>query len=176
MSNFKTGFWALIVMVFLAVPALHAEDVGPEMLNMDGEPTPLKNYIGKGKWLVIKVWASDCHVCNESVHEMIALHKERGDKDISVLGIAVDGYDRKAAVEAFMKRHQVNFPNLIDDGAIVASVYYSAVGTPWIGATPTYLLFSPEGEIVAENLGAISKEVVETFIAKNECQRDSALC
>ena len=33
--------------------------------DFSGKPQKLENYVGKdGKWLIVMMWASDCHICN----------------------------------------------------------------------------------------------------------------
>ena len=33
--------------------------------DFDGQPKSISDYAGKGKWLVVMIWASDCHICNQ---------------------------------------------------------------------------------------------------------------
>ncbi|KPJ90019.1 MAG: hypothetical protein AMJ53_15115, partial [Gammaproteobacteria bacterium SG8_11] len=43
--------------------------------DFDGQASAIENYAGKGKWLVVMLWASDCHVCNQEVHQYKAFHQ-----------------------------------------------------------------------------------------------------
>ena len=38
------------------------------LTDMQGNPQKIENIVGKGKWTVFKIWASTCHVCQETVH------------------------------------------------------------------------------------------------------------
>lgn len=134
------------------------------LASMDGTPAKLADHLGKGKWVIVKVWASTCHVCSEYAQEMVAFHTAHKDKDATVLGIAVDGYANKQGVRGFIRKHQLNFPNLVDDGSTVGEIYGEAVGQPWMGWTPTYLLYDPNGEMMAQNIGGLRRADVETFI------------
>ena len=69
------------------------------LANMDGTPAKLNEHLGKGKWVIVKVWASTCHVCSKYAQEMVAFHTAHKDKDARVLGIAVDGYANKQGVQ-----------------------------------------------------------------------------
>ncbi|NOZ10232.1 MAG: TlpA family protein disulfide reductase [Gammaproteobacteria bacterium] len=155
--------------LLLPMGLLSAESA-PKLLDLNGGEHSLKEYLGKGKWLVVMVWASDCHVCNQEVHEMVALHKAHKDKDVQVLGIAIDGYEGKKDVQAFIDRHKVNFPNLIDDGSVVMKEYAEKVGKQWYGWTPTFLMYDPKGELSAQNIGAISQADIEKYLAEQPKQ------
>jgi len=41
-----------------------------ELADFDGNPKAISDYSGKGKWLVVMIWASDCHVCNRRLTPM----------------------------------------------------------------------------------------------------------
>jgi peroxiredoxin len=161
------GKYAAVCMICLAslLPvAGSAVEVQPVMRDLQGREARVADYVGKGKWLVVMVWASSCHVCNEEVHEMVAFQAAHRNTDATVLGVAIDGMENRKDVQAFVDRHKVNFPNLIDDGNGFAEIYARAVGEYWEGWTPTYLVYSPDGEVVAKNIGAVTRADVEGFI------------
>jgi len=49
----------------LKTPTQEAKDAGFKDLN--GNIRTVDDYIGKGKWVLVMIWASDCHICNEEV-------------------------------------------------------------------------------------------------------------
>ena len=130
---------------------------------LNGADASLDEYTGKGKWLVVKIWASTCHVCNETAHEMVALTDQR-KRDVQVLGIAVDGLTNRDGVLAFIERHGLNYPTLLDDGRGAAHEYRRGVQRGWGGWTPTYLIFTPDGKLVAQNIGAVAASDVIRFV------------
>jgi peroxiredoxin len=160
-NRWRGTFWILLMLWPLLATAV---PVQPVLRDLAGKAHTVDEYRGHGKWLVVMVWASDCRVCNEEVHEMVDLQRRRGDRDTQVLGIAIDGYDHRDAVAGFIKRHHVNFPNLIDDGSVVLDLYRRGVGENWQGWTPTYLVYSPQGTLLAKNIGAVTRADVERFI------------
>jgi peroxiredoxin len=103
-------------------------------------------------------------VCNDEVHEMVAFHNAHRDRDASVLGIAIDGIEEKAAVQAFIDRNRVSFPNLIDDGSAIVTEFSRKVGESWFGWTPTYLVYNPQGRLTAKQIGAVSRQDLERHI------------
>ena len=82
----------------------------------------------------------------------------------------MDGQAKKAAALAFIERHDLPFPNLIGEPAMI-SLYYSALTQESLRGTPTFLIFDPEGELAAAQAGAVSPEAVDRFIAKKNAMR-----
>ncbi|WP_455211771.1 peroxiredoxin family protein, partial [Kaarinaea lacus] len=58
---------------------------GQGLKDFDGKPSAIENYAGKGKWLVVMLWASDCHVCNQEVHQYKTFQEKHADKDAMIL-------------------------------------------------------------------------------------------
>ena len=155
----------LLLLCSIVVAGAHAAD-WVEFRSLNGEAGTLESYRGKGKWLVVKIWASDCHVCNETAHEMTALAKNR-EADVQIVGIAVDGRSNRPGVDDYLARHAITYPTLLDDGHGAARVYRRDVEQNWRGWTPTYLLYNPAGELVAQNIGAVAESDVVRFIDAN---------
>jgi thiol-disulfide isomerase/thioredoxin len=132
--------------------------------DFSGNPQQLTQHTGQGKWTVIMLWASDCHVCNQEAHQYEDFHQRHKDKDASVLGITLDGMGKVDAASAFVARNQVSFPNLIGEPYVVTALYSELTGRPWVG-TPTFLIYSPGGELVAQQAGAVPASLIEDFIS-----------
>jgi len=163
----KTGrhFWAMIAGLLLAIPVLAS---GSVFSTFDGKPASIDDYIKKDKWLLVMIWASDCHICNREAHAYADFHFKHEEKSAQVLGISMDGQAKKKAARLFIQRHEINFPNLIGEPAAIANWFEKLTGQNWMG-TPTMLLYSPEGKLRVQQIGAIPLELVEKFI-----QRESA--
>ena len=152
-----------IVSIFLFVSQAHAAG---QLYDFDGKASSINDYTGKGKWTIVMMWASDCHVCNSEAHAYNDFHDWHFDKDATVLGISLDGQGKKPEAEKFIEKHSVSFPNLIGEGETVASIYTGLTGQPWIG-TPTFLIYAPDGRLMAQQVGAVPTDLIENFIAKN---------
>lgn len=137
------------------------------LYDFEGRPHALEEYLGRGKWLVVTVWASDCAVCNKEIHEMVAFHSVHRDRDATVLGISVDGQSRKEEALVFIRRHQVSFPNLLGDGRAFKAIYLRATGRPWFGGTPMNLVYAPDGGLAARRIGPLARAEIEAFIEKD---------
>jgi len=131
----------------------------------DGAPVELENLTGHGKWTLVMIWATNCHICKIQKPDISAFHNEHKDIDAHVVGVALDGYDRVDAVVDYVKDNNVSFPNYVGNGAIIASHYFGMTEEMFRG-TPTYLLFNPEGELLANNPGLLTVEALESFIAR----------
>lgn len=137
-----------------------------EIQELDGDIVRLDQRVGGGKWLLVMLWATDCHICKEQKPEMSRFHDKHKDHDAEVLGIALDGMRAVDLVKDYLDAHQPSFPNYVGEFAIVASHYF-VLAEENLRGTPTYLLFNPDGELVANNPGPLRVEALEQFIARN---------
>ncbi len=133
------------------------------LTTFDGKPAKVEDYAGGGKWLVVMIWASDCHVCNKEASQYVDFHFVHHDEDASVLGISIDGEEKKAEAEKYIARHKINFPNLLGDFDEVAEWFTRITGSPFVG-TPTFLFYDPSGKLVAKQVGAVPTELIEAFM------------
>ena len=154
---------SLVGTIFLS-HIVSAEMKGFEDFN--GKSQVLENYVGQGKWLIVMMWASDCHICNREAHQYVDFHLIHSDTDATVLGISLDGESRKKEAKQFIKKHSVDFPNLIAEPEYVSSLYRELTGQYFAG-TPTFLIYSAEGELKAAQAGAVPTTLIEDFIKKN---------
>jgi len=134
--------------------------------DFDGKAHQLTDYIGKGKWTVVMFWASDCRVCNAEIGQYIQFHQDHKDKDASILGVSLDGQSGIAAAQDFIKRHAVPFPNLLGEPEDIANLYQDLTSNSWVG-TPSFLVYNPQGKLLAAQAGAVPPELIEKFIQQN---------
>lgn len=134
---------------------------------MEGKPAALSDFTGKGKWTVVILWASDCHVCNAEAEQYIQFHEDNKDKHAQILGISLDGQAKLDAAKDFIKRHDVTYTSLIGEPQDVATLYSELTGGHWVG-TPTFLIYDRTGKLKAAQPGAVPAEIIEGFIRDNE--------
>lgn len=152
----------LLLAVLLLPLAAHAKD---ELTDFRGVPKTLESMTGHGKWSIVMFWAHDCHVCNKEAHQYVEFHEKHKDKDAEVIGISLDGKKYKKEAEEFIKRHKLNFVNLIGEPYNVAGIFEDLTGADWMG-TPTFLIYNPKGELRAQQVGAVPTNLIESFMAK----------
>lgn len=139
--------------------------------DFSGKPQKLENYIGKdGKWLIVMMWASDCHICNREAHQYVDFHLIHSDTDATVLGISLDGEDRKKEAIKFIDKHSIDFPNLIAEPEYVSGIYKKLTGEYFAG-TPSFLIYAPNGELKAAQAGAVPTSLIEEFMKKNSTKK-----
>ena len=159
--SFRPVLWALLLLV--AVPAAASDAI---LRQFSGEFARIEDYAGKGKWLAVMYWASDCHVCNVEAGNYADFHRRHRDVDATVLGISLDGAAGKGDAQRFIERHKLGFPNLIGEADLVALQYATLVGDMRFG-TPSFLLYDPEGTLVAAQLGAVPVDMLEKYISEH---------
>ncbi len=134
--------------------------------DFSGKNRNITEYTGKGKWLLVMIWASNCHICNTEIKNYVELNNKHKNKDLTVLGISVDGWQYKADALEFIRKHKVNFTNLIAAPIVIDYFYELQTGKNLVG-TPSFLLYAPSGELKAEQSGAVPTTLIEEFISKN---------
>jgi len=74
MMSKKLGryFWIMMLGRVLNLPltASRAATVAssPLFLTFDNKPAKIADYIVDKKWLLVMIWASDCHICNREAY------------------------------------------------------------------------------------------------------------
>ena len=154
--------WAAL----LAIALVGSPVYGAALLkDFKGAIHSLDEYTGQGKWAIVMIWASDCEACNAEAKEYVKFNAQHKNNDAYILGISTDGHEKKSEALDFIKRHNIDFMNLIDEHDNVAKMYMDLTGAPFVG-TPSFLLFSPKGELRAAQLGAVPTHIIESFIEK----------
>ena len=156
----------IILLVLIITGSIFVSPVSAEYFKtFDGKVKTLQDYVGKGKWTIVMMWAHDCHVCNKEAHQYVAFHDKHKNKDAIVLGISMDGFEAQDKAEKFIKQHKLNFENIIGKPQVIANMYEELTGADWFG-TPTFLFFAPNGELKAQQVGAVPTPLIEQFMAK----------
>ena len=154
----------------LAVPAsasdIETDNPFMDLLTLGGEQADVNEHFKNGKWTLVMVWATDCHVCQEQKPMISSAYDERKDDDFSVFGIAIDGRGGLGKVKNYLDVHKPSFPNYVGDLTIVAANYQLLTEESFRG-TPTYLLFNPKNELMAAQAGMIGKEALFEFMDSN---------
>ena len=65
----------------------------------------------------------------------------------------------------FINKYKVDFPNLLGEYERVGRWFEYKTGQNWMG-TPTYLIYTPEGQLRAQQAGSMPVNLVEKFILR----------
>jgi thiol-disulfide isomerase/thioredoxin len=142
---------------FLAFMALGAQAADFKVTDTQGKTHTLSGY--KGKWVLVNYWATWCPPCQEEIPDLIALYENKKN-NLVVIGIAMDYNDPKQ-VTAFADSMLMSYPIVLGNAKVAGQI------GPVQGLPTTYL-FNPEGKMVAQQVGAITQAVVESFIGSKD--------
>ncbi len=129
------------------------------MTDMSGNPSNVSNYVGKGQWLIVEAWHSECGTCKKTMPELV---KAKGTfPNAKLIGVSLDGNKSKA--QRFIDRFKINFPTILTNRFEFDQYVRKVAKKPMIGA-PTYLIFAPNGELKAMQSGNISPKDIKNYI------------
>jgi thiol-disulfide isomerase/thioredoxin len=140
--------------LLLALTVSWAQAEGFKVTDTTGKTHTLAGY--KGKWVLVNYWATWCPPCLEEIPDLIGLHENKKN-NLVVIGIALD-YRNAKQVTDFAEGLLVNYPIVLGNPQIV-----NQIGP--VQGLPTTYLYNPDGKMVAQQVGAITRASVENYIA-----------
>ena len=121
--------------------------------NEMGKTQSLKQY--ENKVIVLNFWASWCEPCREEMPELSALHDELKDRNVVVLGMAIEDV---AAVNDFLKETKVSYPLFAAD--IQGMEIASQLGNNK-GVLPYTVIINAKGGVIKSFFGRVTKPLLE---------------
>lgn len=141
------------------------------MTDLQGKPVNLLDQVGKGKWTIFEVWASDCPHCPDGVFYMKDFKKRYPKADL--YGISLDGdsgqVNGRKLAQGFIKKHQVNFPTFLSS-TLELDNFLIERGEQALVGTPALLIYNPKGELKGVESGAIIAQDVIDFINSEQAK------
>ena len=114
----------------------------------------------RGKVVLVNFWASWCGPCREEMPLLDRSQQQLGAQGLQIVGIAAD---TPAATKAFLGRHPVRYPILIDDPA--AGVDLPTTFGDTRGVLPYSILIGRDGRILAQRFGNFSEKTLADWLA-----------
>ena len=113
---------------------------------VEGQPSRLSDYVGKGKYVLVDFWASWCGPCKGEIPNLIELQNQYGGEKFTVLGVNV--WDEEAKFKAALTEEGITYPQIFipQNNKDNATELYGIKGIPQI------ILFAPDGTIVQRDL------------------------
>lgn len=145
--------------LLLALMASWVQAADFRMTDTDGKTHTLAGY--KGKWVLVNYWATWCPPCLEEIPDLIALHGNKKN-NLVVIGVAMD-YRNAKQVTDFAEGLLVDYPIVLGTPQIV-----NQIGP--VQGLPTTYLYNPEGKMVAQQVGSITRAVVESYLASKSAR------
>ena len=151
---------ATLALAAAVAPAAH----GFELQTLDADRTRVADHTGGGRWSLVQLWTTDCVPCEAQKPMLKAFHAAHADVDARVIGIALDGPKAIDEIRAVDARHGGAYPTLVAFDDVFAEQFEALAGRPF-RATPTYLLYAPDGAFAGAHVGPISAEALEGIVA-----------
>ena len=124
--------------------------------NEKGQSQSIKQYAGK--IVVLNFWATWCEPCREEMPELSHLHDAYKNKNVVVLGIAVDDI---ANINEFLKTTKISYPLFAadDTGMNLAAELGNSKSV-----LPYTVIIKPDGSVAKSYFGRITKKLLEETI------------
>jgi thiol-disulfide isomerase/thioredoxin len=151
-------FLSFLLVCFSAVGTAAAVDM--PLTGIDGEQRNLDSY--RGKWVVVNYWATWCPPCIVEMPELQSFHDDHAERDAVVIGINVESIG-KQQLRDFLETYFITYPMYL-----AGPTHRSELGM--IPGLPTTFMVSPEGEVVARQVGPVTRKMLENFIDKWQAQ------
>jgi len=152
-------------LLFLALLCLGVAPAAAfELQRLDGERTNLNAHVGDGRWTLVMLWTTDCVPCEAQKPMIGAFHDAHADHAAHVVGIALDGPGALPEIESIVALHAAAYPTLVAFDDVFAEQFETLVGKPF-RATPTYLLYAPDGQFAGAHTGPVARDRLEAIVA-----------
>ena len=124
----------------------------------EGNPVALSDYVGKGNYVLLDMWASWCGPCKGEIPNLLKLHNQYKDKGLTVLGLFV--WDNEKNLKKAVEEEGIVWPQIIDTETDAEKLY-------GVDGIPQIILFAPDGTILNRNLrGQTMIDVVDEVMKK----------
>ncbi len=122
----------------------------------NGKEVALADFVGKGNYVLVDMWASWCRPCRQEIPNLAKLHNLYHNKGLTVVGVFT--WDQKENLTTAMQEEKITW-NQIVDTEMGAMQKYGINGIPFI------FLLSPDGIIVERGLrGEEMIQTVESYL------------
>ena len=133
------------------VAALSAQAFwGMRFDGVDGKPVPMSGF--RGKLLLVNFWATWCPPCVEELPLLDFFYQENKDKNIQIVGLAVD---QPSAVRAWLQKRPLNFP--VGMAGLGGTELSKSLGNV-TGSLPFTVVFGASGQMLHRKIGKVLPE------------------
>lgn len=134
------------------------------VLDKSGNNDNFAELSATGDWLLVMVWSHDCIPCERQkpmISKFASINKGKG---IRVLGLSSDERKYMDKAKEIMHRSKTNFDNYLYNGDGFSNDYQNITGKRFL-ATPTYLVYSPDGTLDVIHVGTILNRSLKEYFA-----------
>jgi len=156
--------WNTTLFGFLLIFSFQISAVEYQLPDTEGQMQSLDQY--QGKWVIVNYWATWCGTCMKELPDLVSLHEDNKDKDIVVVGVNFEAIGNDQ-LKAFVAEQSIPYPVLRSE-----PVPITAVGK--VPALPTTYIIDPAGKVVAGQVGLVTQQDLEDYIAGKKAEKTSA--
>jgi len=154
----------IIIATLLLLTASQVRAVDYVLPDVDGQMQSLDQY--QGKWVIVNYWATWCGTCMKELPDLVAMHEDNKDKDIVVVGVNFESIGNDQ-LKTFVAEQSIPYPVLRSEPIPV-----TALGK--VPALPTTYIIDPDGKVVAGEVGLVSRQNLEDYIAGKKAEKETA--
>lgn len=109
----------------------------------EGKEVALSDFVGKGNYVLMDMWASWCGPCRGEIPNLAQLYNRYKGKGFTVVGLFV--WDKESNLKKSLEEEKITWPQVIDTEGNAMDLY-------GVSGIPQIILFAPDGTIVKRNL------------------------
>ena len=140
-----------------------ATEVGQPFADFEGKDAAgnavkLSDYVGKGNYVLVDMWASWCGPCKREIPNLAEVNNLYKDKGLTVLGVFV--WDDIKNLEPTLKAENVTWAQIIDTEKVSTDLY-------GVSGIPSIMLIGPDGTILERDRavrGENMKPTIEKYL------------
>lgn len=125
--------------------------------DLDGQARRLRDW--RGKVVVVNFWATWCEPCREEIPVLIRVSQTYADKDVQLVGIAIDTV---AKIREFAAKYSIPYVSLVGDARALDLL--RGLGNT-AGALPFSVVLDRSGAVASRKLGAYKEGELDTVLA-----------
>ncbi len=158
--------WFSKLLLFICLGVVHGTGWAFELTDLDEKKVNLHDFTGDGRWTLVMFWATDCIPCEQQKPMIEAFHREHEKNKAHVVGVALDGIEKVNELRSIIKKNNTSYPNLVVYTDVYNEQFKHETGKE-IRATPTYILYKPDGSYAGASTGPVTPQQLDSIVSTN---------